>query len=1665
MKRVVLAFALCFTILVLLAGSLPVGKTQNNSRIFGQSEAEERFPNYDVRLDESKEGQTLRAKHRQKLTDTQKNRIAALQQAMGNAQNSLRNRVQGLEVLPNPLTGGPEVVGVSTANRAFLTPPADSGYDEIVLSFLGNHATLYGLTPAEIEKLPFLANYVNPAGNLAWVTLEQEYNRIPVFGAELRAALTTSGELVRTVSSLAAGLDKDELLTKPALSAAEAVALAAASVNVKLAAQDLVVKTSSRDGHQIVFEPGPFDEDIRVQLVYFPLETGLADLAWSVTLWQREPVFYAVVDAELGHLLYRKNLTEHQTQNASYAIYNDDSPAPFSPFTGAVGGNSQSPGINRSVLTLISELPAFNNLGWITDGNNSTLGNNVDAGLDLDGINGIDANGRAVGAPFRVFNFAYNPPPLGTEPPTLGNYRLGVVTDLFFWSNRFHDVLYQYGFTEGARNFQNDNFGRGGLGGDYVRAEAQDSSGTNNANFAVGPDGQPPRMQMYVFDGPTPDRDGDLDHEIVIHELTHGLSNRLHANTAGLTSNIARGMGEGWSDFYARALLSTSNEDVNGIYALGGYATLAIEPGFTDNYYYGIRRFPYAVKTNLGTNGKPHNPLTLADVDPGQINLTDGAHARGPIGSGSASAVHNIGEVWCMALLEARARIITRLGFTAGNARSLQLVTDGMKLDPNNPHLLQGRDAILAADCASFNGEDERDIWAGFAARGMGYGAQYNGGDSWTESFAVPNLNLGNVSFSDAACNNNGIADPGETLTLSVPLTNPFCATNATNVTATIAGGGSANYGTISAGSGGSQNISFTVPQSTVCGTRLNLTLTLNSNLGQVIRNISLFVGQPVTTYTEYFDGVGAPALPNGWTSSVNGGASDWVTTDNQPDTLINTAFAAGGGATGESILTSAPRNITSPNARLSFRQNYSFEAGFDGGVLEIKIGNGAFADIIAAGGSFLTGGYSGKLANSATCASPLGGRNAWTGNSSNFLTTTVFLPTAAAGQTVQFRWRAGYDCNQASGGWRIDTLTLAGNTNCTPCGGGCSYEVAPLSQAFVAAGGNSMLSVTANSGCAWTAVSNAPWINITGGATGNGSGVVQFAVLANNGPARSSSMTIAGQTFLVTQDSGCSFQLTPASQSFGAGGGGGTINVTSGTGCTWTAASNDAWITINNGTPGNGNGSVNYSVGANSGPQRTGTITIAGQTFTITQASNCTYAISPTSQTFGATGGNGAVTVTAGAGCTWSATSNNSWLQVTGGSSGTGNGMVNFSVSANTGVQRTGSLTIAGQTFTVTQGAACTFAISPTNRHFSNLGGADAVAVTTASGCAWQASSNANWLTITSGAQGSGNGQVNYSVAPNSGSERTGTLTIAGLTFTVTQGTQALARKSDFDGDGKADLAVWRGFQSNWLIIKSATNTLTTTAWGAQYLPYNDLATPGDYDGDGKTDLAVWRRADNTWYIIRSSDGQTVIRAFGQAGDTPVPGDYDGDGITDLAVWRGLQSTWEILQSSTNTTRIVIWGASYFPYQDVPVPADYDGDGKTDVAVFRPFDGNWYIIQSSNSSVRIQALGIASDTPVPGDFDGDGKTDLAVWRGQQSTWYILRSTDNQIQTAFWGASYFPYNDIPVPADYDGDGKFDIAVWRPLDGTWYIVRSANGATLTQQHGQSGDTPIPTTGVR
>jgi hypothetical protein len=406
------------------------------------------------------------------------------------------------------------------------------------------------------------------------------------------------------------------------------------------------------------------------------------------------------------------------------------------------------------------------------------------------------------------------------------------------------------------------------------------------------------------------------------------------------------------------------------------------------------------------------------------------------------------------------------------------------------------------------------------------------------------------------------------------------------------------------------------------------------------------------------------------------------------------------------------------------------------------------------------------------------------------------------------------------SGPERTGTLTIGSQTFTVTQQGGCSVSISPTSRTVPAAGGASTppIAVSTAGGCEWTAVRNDPWLTITAGATGSGNGSVEFSVAANAGPQRTGTLTIGGQTFTVTQQSGCGVSISPTSRTVSAAGGASTpaIAVTAPGGCDWTAVRNDPWLTITAGATGSGNGSVEFSVAANAGPQRTGTLTIGGVTFTVTQQSGCSVSINPTSRTVPAGGGASTppIAVTAPAGCVWTATANDGWLSITAGATGSGNGSVEFSAAANTGPQRNGTLTIGGQTFTVTQQNGCSVSITPTSRTVAAAGGASTppIAVTAAAGCNWTAVSNVSWLSITAGASGAGNGSVSFSAVANVTPERVGTLTIGGQTFTVTQSSgcsYSLDRTTiqfDFHSHDNERIRVTAGAGCTWTAVSQVS-------------------------------------------------------------------------------------------------------------------------------------------------------------------------------------------------------------------------------------------------------------------
>jgi (2Fe-2S) ferredoxin len=434
--------------------------------------------------------------------------------------------------------------------------------------------------------------------------------------------------------------------------------------------------------------------------------------------------------------------------------------------------------------------------------------------------------------------------------------------------------------------------------------------------------------------------------------------------------------------------------------------------------------------------------------------------------------------------------------------------------------------------------------------------------------------------------------------------------------------------------------------------------------------------------------------------------------------------------------------------------------------------------------------------------------------------------------------------------------------------------------------------------------------------------------------------------------------------------------------------------------------------------------------------ASACVFNVAPNALAFPAAGGTGNFQINIPAGCGWTVSTSSSFITIDSPTSGASGATVDFTVAANTGAARTGLITVTdgftSRNFQIQQGAGCPSALAQESMSFTAAGGAGAIAVAAGANCSWQASSNANWVQVTS-AQQSGNGTAAFNVLPNATrNARSAMVTIGARALTVNQAGRAGAR-FDFDGDSRADISVYR--DGTWYLQQS-TNGFAAALFGLA----NDKLTPADYDGDSKTDISVFR--GGVWYVLQSSNAAIFAVQFGIGTDSPVPADYDGDGRSDPAVFR--DGTWYTLNLANSQTSVVQFGLA----GDQPVQSDYDGDGRTDRAVYR--GGVWYLQRSALGFGAVQ-FGLAADIPVTGDYDGDGRADLTVYR--DGVWHTLTNFQNYAVAHFGLA-----NDKPVAADYDGDGKTDIAVFRA--GIWYVWQSSNAQAFTFRFGLPADKPVP-----
>ena len=377
---------------------------------------------------------------------------------------------------------------------------------------------------------------------------------------------------------------------------------------------------------------------------------------------------------------------------------------------------------------------------------------------------------------------------------------------------------------------------------------------------------------------------------------------------------------------------------------------------------------------------------------------------------------------------------------------------------------------------------------------------------------------------------------------------------------------------------------------------------------------------------------------------------------------------------------------------------------------------------------------------------------------------------------SVQFTVAANADPSSRTAGVLVNDRRLAIVQEGRPC----EFELSSERESVPAAGGRLTIAVRASAaGCPWTASADEPWVSVVGGREGRGDGAATIEVAPAGGAARTATLTIAGLTVRIVQTSSsapppgaCAVTVAPAGITESATGGSTVIDVAAAGDCAWSAVAESPWIAFSGAASGAGRGQLRVTVAANTGPSRAGAIAIGGQRVIVTQASGCTYAVTPPVLRSTPAGGSAVVSIDTVDGCAWSAASTADWITL-GALTGGGGGPVTLSIRSNTGPQRRGTVSIAGHTVTVEQASPCTWSFNPPFHDLAAGGGFGNVLVFVSGPCTWTAESTVEWMRVVSGTSGIGNGLVQFSATPNTGRGRTGAVLIGGERYVVNQAGQ----------------------------------------------------------------------------------------------------------------------------------------------------------------------------------------------------------------------------------------------------------------------------------------------------
>ncbi len=591
---------------------------------------------------------------------------------------------------------------------------------DLMRNSLLNQQKSQELQATDLVEIEIKDQHVSSLSGVHHSYIYQYYQGIEIYQAISSIHLMPNGKIIQLNNQFATQLQSKIKTVVPSITAIEAIQQAAKALNHSEIGELYTLKTSNQANQQQTISKYMLSsEEIPAKLVFFQKVEGEIELAWDLSI---KPInsndwWNMKIDASTGELLEKQNMilhckhgntdhvcSAHPTTNKIAFEHCEDHPTSFAGSYRVFDLPLSDP--TDGVRTLVSnpDDSLASPFGWHdTDGIagaefTTTQGNNIHAYDDGDNAGYSPDGGTAL-------TFDY---PLDiTLDPNL--YEDAAMTNAFYWGNKTHDILYQYGFDEASGNFQVNNYGRGGVDGDIVNIRVQTSNNCNGT-FGSSPDGAPGTMTLFLCQGI---RDGAYNNTTITHEYAHGWSRRLAGgpSTTSCISNQEQ-MGEGWSDYLALMLTIEATDTRTDSRPYGSW--------FYDNPN-GIRPFTY--NTDMAINNATYNDIA------------------------NVSVPHGVGNVWATMLWDMTWDLIDQHGFdtdiyngTGGNNISLALVSEGLKLQSCNPGFVDGRNAILAADQALYAGANQCLIWGAFAKRGLGVNASQGSSASVSDGIEAYNL-------------------------------------------------------------------------------------------------------------------------------------------------------------------------------------------------------------------------------------------------------------------------------------------------------------------------------------------------------------------------------------------------------------------------------------------------------------------------------------------------------------------------------------------------------------------------------------------------------------------------------------------------------------------------------------------------------------------------------------------------------------------------------------------------------------------------------------------------------------------------------------------------------------------------------------------------------------